>query len=171
MKFLFRWAFRFLILAIVLLVAALLLKDAVIKSVAESRLRQSLGLEVRIGKMEVGLLTPTVSIEGLRVYNPPEFGGSPFLDIPELHVEYDQNAATRGAARLKLLRLNVAELNVVRNAAGQTNLAGLVLALSRDPGKAPAKARLAPHTLVSAASRRSISRSARSRSRISSRRR
>jgi hypothetical protein len=132
MKFLFRWLFRLLILAIVLAVGALLLKDTILKAIAETRLRQSLGLEVRIGRMEVGLLTPTVSIERLRVFNLPEFGGSPLLDIPELHLEYDRDAARQGVVRLKLLRLNAAELNIVRNAAGHTNLVGLI-ALMQHP--------------------------------------
>lgn len=135
MKFIFRWLFRLLILAIVLAVSALLLKDTIVKSIAESRLRQSLGVEVRIGRMEVGLLTPTVSMENLRVFNPAEFGGSPFLELPELHLEYDRDAARQGVVMLKLLRLNVSELNIVRNAAGQTNLVGLA-AFLHHPGAA-----------------------------------
>jgi uncharacterized protein involved in outer membrane biogenesis len=121
-KFVFRWAFRLLLLAIVLVVALLLLKDTLIKSATERRMAAETGLPVRIGKMEVGLLTPTVTILDFRLYNLAEFGGSPFIDMPELHMEYDRTAMAQGKLHFKLIRLDLAEINVVQNAEGQTNL-------------------------------------------------
>lgn len=121
-KFVFRWAFRLLVLAIVLAVAAVLLKDTAARALAEQRLRQETGLEARIGKLEFSLLEPKMRLENVVLYNPAEFGGSPFLDVPEMHVEYHRNELAYGRTRLKLLRLTVRELNIVESAAGRTNL-------------------------------------------------
>lgn len=129
MKFLVRWAFRLLILVIVLVIGLILVKDSIMRSLAEARLRQDLGMEVRIGKMEVALFSPSITLENVRVFNPPEFGGSPFLILPELHLEYDRAALGQGRVRLDLLRLDLAELNLVRNAAGKTNLASFATTL------------------------------------------
>jgi uncharacterized protein involved in outer membrane biogenesis len=125
MKFVWRWAFRLFLVLVVLVVALLLLKDTLAKSYVERRLRSETGLETRIGRLDIGLLTPTVTFEQFRLYNPPEFGGSPFLDLPELHLEYDRDAVLAGKLRFKLLRVALAELNVVENRQGQKNVLAL----------------------------------------------
>jgi hypothetical protein len=136
-KRLFRWLFRLVITAVVLVVAMLLLKDTLLKAWAEWRIHRRTGLEVTIRKFEVGLLTPTFTIEGFRLYNPPQFGGSVLFDIPEVHLEYDPAQAVLGKVRLKLLRFNLQELNVVKNRAGETNLFS-VLARSKAAEAGPA---------------------------------
>jgi uncharacterized protein involved in outer membrane biogenesis len=121
---------------IVLLVALVLLKDTLIKSLAERRIRSETGLDVRIGKFEVGLLTPTVTIENFKLYNNPEFGGSMFIDLPELHLEYDLTPMTSGQLHLKLLRLNLTEINLVENKDG-SNLELLQHKLEENPQGSP----------------------------------
>ncbi len=86
MRFLVRWTFRLVILAAVLAVALILSKDALLKSLAETQIRAQTGMDVRIGKLELGLFSPTLNVEDFKLYNPAEFGGSPLLDVPDLHV-------------------------------------------------------------------------------------
>src|SRR4051794_20756716 len=122
MKFLFRWAFRLFILLLVLVVAGILLFDSIAKAVTEYRIKKQTGLDVKIGKMEVGLFNSKVTIEHFIIYNSAEFGGSPFIDMPELHVEYDRNALIANKLHCKLVRFNLAQVNVVENKEGKTNL-------------------------------------------------
>jgi uncharacterized protein involved in outer membrane biogenesis len=122
MKFLVRWAFRGLILLIVLLVALVLLKDTLLKALTESRIRDATGMDVRISRFEVGLLRPTLSIEDFKLYNLPEFGGSPFLVVPDLYAELDPHALLRHQLRFKLVRAAVTELNIVEASSGRSNL-------------------------------------------------
>src|SRR5215213_1485774 len=126
MKFLFKWLFRIgvtlVALLILLLVAAVLFKDIIAKSVAERNLRDSTGMDAKISKLEVGLGTPTVNLEGLKLYNTAEFGGSTFLDMPELRVEYLPDEISGLKLRFKTLRLNIAEVHIVKNKQGKTNL-------------------------------------------------
>jgi uncharacterized protein involved in outer membrane biogenesis len=122
MKFLVRWTFRLFIVLVVLVVALVLVKDALFKSVAETGLRSQTGMDVKIGKLEVGLLSPTLTVEDLRLFNPAEFGGSPFLDLPELHLECDATALVWRKLRFKLVRLSMREINIVEARNGQTNL-------------------------------------------------
>ncbi|MFO1501054.1 MAG: hypothetical protein U1G07_22135 [Verrucomicrobiota bacterium] len=121
-KFVVRWAFRFLVLALLLIVAVILLKDILAKSLLEQRIRTQTGMEVKIGKLELGLLSPTITLDDLKLYNPPEFGGSPFLVIPDLHLVYYRGALARQRLHLKLLRAVVTEINVVEAKDGRTNL-------------------------------------------------
>lgn len=121
-KFVFRWAFRLLLLAVVLGIGFLLLKDKVARNYLEDRLRRETGFDVRIGHLEVSLLAPRVSIENAVIYNPADFGGSIFLDIPEVHFEYDKSRLAIGKLHLKLLRLDIREFHIVENQHGRTNL-------------------------------------------------
>lgn len=125
MKRLFRWLFRLLILLIVLLVALVLLKDTLLKELAVWRIRNETGLSVSISKLELGIFTPRFTMEGFKLYNPPEFGGTVFLDIPQVSFEYEPREAAAGRLRLVWLRFNLQELNLVRNKAGQTNIFGI----------------------------------------------
>jgi hypothetical protein len=120
-RFVFRWAFRFLLLAVVLVIGLLLLKDNIARSFAEQQIRRSTGFDVKVGKVQLGLLEPRINIEGLVIYNPSEFGGSPLIDAPDIRVEYVPGELARHKVHLKFLRLNIHEMNIVQNN-GQTNL-------------------------------------------------
>lgn len=125
-KFVFRWAFRLLILAIVLGIGVLLLKDTIVKEITRQRLQRETGLQVQIGKMELGLLTPTITIQNLVLYNSSDFAGAVFLDVPDLHIEYNRGELPFEKLRLKLLRLNFREINIVENQKGHTNLVDVI---------------------------------------------
>jgi len=126
MKWLFKWLFRLVLLLVVVIVALVLSKDAILKAAAEHRIRAQTGMDVKIGRFSVGILSPVVTIENFKLYNRPEFGGTPFVDIPELHVEYDRAALAERKLHITLMRFSLAELNVVRNETGQTNLVSLM---------------------------------------------
>ena len=94
-KWLFKWLFRLFLLAVVLVVILLLSLNSILRVVMEHRIRAQTGMDAEIGKFSLGLIEPTVEIQNLRLYNPPDFGGTPFLNIPEIHVEYDRAALAR----------------------------------------------------------------------------
>jgi uncharacterized protein involved in outer membrane biogenesis len=125
MRLVFKWLFRLLILAIALVVAGVLLLNTIVKALVQSRLRSQTGMEVQIGKIDVGLTTPTIAVENLKIYNTAEFGGSLLLNVPELYVEYDKDALRDGRLHVKLVRLNIAEIDVVQDKQGRLNINGL----------------------------------------------
>ncbi len=125
-KFVFRWAFRLLLLALVLGIGLLLLKDNIARNLAEDRVRKQTGFDTRIGKLEFSLFTPRLRAENVVLYNPVEYGGSVFLDIPELNIEYDRSRLALGKLHLSLLRLNLREFHIVEGQQGRTNLLELL---------------------------------------------
>lgn len=122
MKTLFKWAFRLAILAVILVVGFFLSLDSLLKQWVQHEIRAQTGMDVSIGRFSFGLISPVIAIEDFRLYNTAEFGGTPFLDIHELHVEYDREAMAHRELHVTLLRLNLTELNVVKNDSGGTNL-------------------------------------------------
>ena len=122
MKWLFKWLFRLVLLAAVAIVILLLSFNSILRVYVEHRIRAQTGMDAEIGRFSVGLTEPTVTIQNLKLYNPPDFGGTPFLDIPEIHAEYDRAALARHEIHLTLLRFNLGELDIVKNEAGRTNI-------------------------------------------------
>jgi hypothetical protein len=136
-KFAFRWAFRFLILLLVLVVAGILLLDTIAKAVIEHRIRRATGLDAKIGKLEIGIFNSKVTLENFVVYNSAEFGGSPLVQMPELHVEYDRGALFSRKLHYKLVRFNLAQLNIVENKNGRLNTEMLQKNLPGTAGSKP----------------------------------
>jgi hypothetical protein len=130
MKMFQSWFFRILwwltFVVIVLVVIVLANRDWIVKELAEQQIRPATGLEPEIGNFSFGVLDSQVTLENFRLYNPAEFGGTLFLDAPELHVEYDRAALRRHELHITLMRVNLHELDVVKNAAGATNLMSIV---------------------------------------------
>ena len=125
MKWLLKWLFRLFLLAVVSIVILLLSLNSILRVWAEHRIRAQTGMDAEIGRFSLGLIEPTVTIQNLKLYNPPSFGGTPFLDIPEIHAEYDRAALARHEIHLTLLRFNLGELDIVKNEAGRTNIFSL----------------------------------------------
>lgn len=125
MKTLFRLAFRLLLLLIVLIVASVLLLDPVAREIAEYQIGHGTGLEVRIGKLDIGLLNPEVTVENLVIYNNADFGGGPLLDMPEFHVEYDRRALFSRRIHCRLVRVKMTSGSIVEDKAGRLNIEAL----------------------------------------------
>jgi uncharacterized protein involved in outer membrane biogenesis len=126
MKWLFKWALRLFIAAAALLILFIVFKDPVLRVVVERRIQTQTGLEAQIGRFSSSIWSHAVTIQNLKLYNSAAFGGNPFLDVPDLHVEFDPLALARHKLRITLMRLNLAELDIVKNEAGQTNVMSLL---------------------------------------------
>ena len=70
-------------------------------------------------------------IQNLVIENPPSYGGGRFLHLPELYVSYDRAAAATNALHLLEVRLDLAEIQVVVDAQGRTNIAELQAAVAK----------------------------------------
>jgi len=129
MKWIFKWLLRLFLLAVVLLVVLLLSLNSILRVMVQHQIRAQTGMEARIGKFSVGLLDPEMTIQDLKLFNTPEFGGTLFLSIPEIHVEYDRDALRQREIHVTLLRFNLGELDIVKNEAGHTNIFSMGLNL------------------------------------------
>jgi uncharacterized protein involved in outer membrane biogenesis len=123
-----KWLLILLAVVAALVAGILFSKDAIAKAAVEQQIRAQTGMDVKIGKLSLGILSPIATIENLTLFNPANFGGVPFLNIRELHLEFDREALAHRELRLKLLKLEITELAVVRNDRGETNIVALAAA-------------------------------------------
>jgi uncharacterized protein involved in outer membrane biogenesis len=126
MRWLFKWVWRLVFLALALVILLFVFKDSILRRVVEHRFRAQTGMDVQIGGLSSGVLSPVVTLRNLRLYNTAEFGGTPFMIVPELHLEFDPAALARRELHITLMRFDLAELDVVKNEAGQTNLVSIL---------------------------------------------
>jgi len=124
-KRLFKLVFVLVVVIVALGVAVVYFKDSLTKAALEQQIRTQTGMDVKIEKLSMGLLSPVARIENLTLYNPADFGGVPFLKLSRVYAQYDQEALAHRELRLRLLRVTVAELHVVRNDLGQTNVVSM----------------------------------------------
>lgn len=143
-KFIFKWGLRLVLVVVVLAAVFVLSLDSLLRFAIEHQLRQQTRMRVEIGKFHLGLTQPVIKIQQFRLYNSAQFGGTPFLDIPEIYVQYDRAALARNEIHLTQMRFNLGELEIVKSRDGQTNLLSLGVPL---PGK-PAAAGGAPRELA-----------------------
>lgn len=123
---LLKWFIYFCLLILAGIVALLLSKDILIRNLAERRILKQTGMAARIDRLHVGFTEPVISIQGFKLYNRPEFGGGLLLHLQDLHMEYDADALQSGELHLNLFRLDLQELNIVRNRSGQTNIVDFI---------------------------------------------
>jgi uncharacterized protein involved in outer membrane biogenesis len=114
----------FVALLVAAVIAGIVMLDDIARYVAEKRMREQSGMDATIGELVIGLRTPTVTIRNFKLTNPPDFGGSPFVEIPEIYFEYDREALRAGRLHFKLVRLNLAQVHVVEKG-GKSNVQAL----------------------------------------------
>ncbi|MBM3859808.1 MAG: hypothetical protein FJ395_09185 [Verrucomicrobia bacterium] len=121
MKLLFKLIKWLLLLVIVLGVALYFTRNIVARHAVQVATTQLTGFPLEIGSVDLGLLNGTLEVRDLKLTNPPEFHGGTFLIMPLLRVDYDTMSFVRRAPHIKELTVNVAEVNLVTNAKGETN--------------------------------------------------
>jgi hypothetical protein len=125
-KFVFKWLLRLVLavvcLAVVAVVALLLTYNTILKNMMERNIREQTGMDAEIGRLHISLTEPAIEIQNLQIYNTTEFGGTPFMNIPEIHIEYDLQALMNRKIHVTLMRLKFTELDIVKNQSGQLNV-------------------------------------------------
>ena len=117
MRFLFRWAFRLLILLLVVAIGLFLTKDALAKWWIVSEFREQ-GMDAKIGQLDIGFpLNSTVAASDIRIFNLPEYGGSQMLHIDDLFIDCDfselMNVRRKLKPHFRQVRIGITEFNLV----------------------------------------------------------
>ena len=130
---LIKWVLIVTLVICAVTVGLVLSRDKIAKTAMEQQIRAQTGMDVKIGKLSTKLLSPIATIENLTLYNTAEFGGTPFLNIREMHIEFDREALAHRELHFKLLKMNIGELSVVKNDLGQTNIVSMMNAAKLKP--------------------------------------
>jgi hypothetical protein len=135
MKKALKWISAVLAVLLLICIALFIFKDAVLRKVTEYSVERETGVDASIGSFKLDIGAGSVRVTDFRLHNPPGFGDGLLLHMPEMFLEVDRQASTNGALRFREARMHLSELNVVKNAHGETNIVGLQERLSRKSRK------------------------------------
>ncbi|MDD4956864.1 MAG: hypothetical protein PHH49_02550 [Candidatus Omnitrophica bacterium] len=127
------------ILAVVMVFA--IAKDVLVKVAVERGVELVTGLRLRVDSFRVGILNTKVDIDGLRLFNPKGFADKVMLDMPDIYVDYDLPAITKGTIHLYDMRIYLKEFTVVKNEKGELNLDSLKVVQQKGGAREPAGAK------------------------------
>jgi len=137
---------KLLFLVLVLIVALVVFRNAIVKNVVVVGGTHVTGARVKIKDLNIGLVKPRVKIEGFQVYNPKGFPKEVMVDVNEVIVEYDLPAVLTGKLHLPMVVFDLEEFVMVKNAQGDLNIDSLKFAQEakekeegKTEGKKPAK--------------------------------
>lgn len=124
---------------VIVLLALVLAKDAVLMYVIEREVKDITGIRLDIRSLRVALASTTVEIKGFKAYNPEGFEEELMADIPEIYADFLIRDLLRNKVHLKKLNIFATEFNVVRNSKGELNLDALKVLEKPKEGEEPQK--------------------------------
>jgi hypothetical protein len=124
----------FFVFFIVLLVVA---RNQIIKAGASATIKAISGLDLHIGKLDVGIFRPAIEIKDLQMLNPSSYPEKMMMDLPGLYVKYDLPSIMKGTIHLPELKIDLREFVVVRVPGGQMNVNTLQALQPKGGGKPP----------------------------------
>jgi len=122
---------------ILILVVLVTVRNLIIRAGIEQGIQAITGLKLEIGKLDIGLLAPTVSITELKIYNPAGYPDAVMADVGEIYVHYSPADILKGQVSIKEFRLSLRLLTVVRQPGNQLNLNSLKALQPRGNGPPP----------------------------------
>ena len=106
-------------------ILVLFFKDSIIKTSAEQIGSSVLGARLNISKFSWNIAASKIIVKDITIGNPPGFEKSKFVDIPEIVVQYDPKALSKGIWHMPLALIDLKEMTVVKNDEGQLNVDAL----------------------------------------------
>lgn len=123
------------VVLIVLIVGFGLVKNVVGKSLVVRGVKAITGVELELGKLGIGVRQHFLSLEDLKILNPPSFTEKVMADFPEIYADYNLGDFFKGKVHFQELRINLKEFYVVKNQANEININSLKALIPKNNGK------------------------------------
>ncbi len=117
---------------VILLVILATVKDRIIKSAIEVTSRQIMGVDTVIDKFSLSIAKQSVSIKGLRLYQPESFPEGVFIDITEISTSCKVKPLLRKEIHIPKLVLNLKEVILIKDKSGNLNVDALKIARRKE---------------------------------------
>jgi len=113
-----------LLLVIVLIAVAVFIgaRNIIAKNMIEKGVRDSVGQELSIGRINIGVVTPDLRIKDLQVHNPSGYTEKLLAEVPDLFVNYALIDIIKGFIHFPELRINIKQINVEKDKNGVMNI-------------------------------------------------
>jgi hypothetical protein len=114
-----------LLILIILVVALGFARNLIGQTLVVRGVKAMTGVELSLGKLDVGLTKHFVSLESLKILNPPNFTEKFMADFPVIYADYNLGDILKGKVHFAEIRINLQEFAVVKNQNGEININSL----------------------------------------------
>ena len=128
---------------IILLVILTAVKDRIIKSTIEIVSRQVMGVETVVDQVSLSIIKQSVSIKGLRLYQPESFPEGVFIDVTEISGSCKIASFLRKKNHIPKLVLNIKEVILIKDKSGNLNVDALKIVREKESKTQDEKAEIA----------------------------
>lgn len=110
-----------LIVVVVVFVLSVM-KNGIVQAMIEKAVSSAAHVPVHIGRTQAKILSTSIRLEGLRVFNPAGFPEKVMLDAPLVSADYELPAIFKGRVHFKEIDVDLKELIVIKNRDGKLNV-------------------------------------------------
>ncbi|MBF0384345.1 MAG: hypothetical protein HQL27_00595 [Candidatus Omnitrophica bacterium] len=127
----------FIVLGVVVFLLACIgiYKNLIMKSVVTRVAVRLIGTPVHMDKFSFSLLSSSIHISGLKIYNPSGFPQGILLSCPKINVIYDRAAFFKQKLHFVFVEVELNEVGLTKNKEGKLNVDSLALAQPAKPSK------------------------------------
>ncbi len=98
------------------------MKNGIIQAMIEKAISSAAHVPVHIGRTQAKILSTSIRLDRLRVFNPNGFPEKVMLDAPIVSVDYELAPLFKGQVYFKEVTIDLKELIVVKNREGKLNI-------------------------------------------------
>ena len=110
------------IVLVLLFVAGLMTRNAIIKSAARNAIQEATGFDLEVGGVSAALLSSTFEINDLKLINPEDFPEETAIEIKRMFVSYDLKSFFTDETHIREVVLDIPRMVVVQKEDGESNL-------------------------------------------------
>jgi uncharacterized protein involved in outer membrane biogenesis len=113
---------KILVIIVVVVVGLGIAKNALTQIVLSSAISKAAHVPVKIGGVNLSLLSASLRIKNLKVSNPSGYPEKVMMDVPQIFVDFDPKALSQGKAHFEEVNLDLKELVVIKRKDGALNV-------------------------------------------------
>lgn len=99
-----------------------LTKNLIAKTIVERGAERAAGLRLRMDSLDLGILSTSIRISNLRVYNPYGYQDEVMVEFPNLYLDYSLPRMLRGELYFHDINLHLGQLTVITDEKSRLNL-------------------------------------------------
>lgn len=112
------------IFVLILMLTVAFFRDTLCRSSIQMAVTKATGLKLSIKHLNLNILRSSLELQGITLFNPPGFKDQSLAKAKQILIKYDLLDSLRGKLHLKLLRVDISEVNIIRNKENASNVSG-----------------------------------------------
>lgn len=112
-----------LILVLIFILIMAFCRNALCRFLIQTAANKATGLQLSIEELNLNVLKSNLYIQGITLFNPEGFKDKILGKAKEVFIKYDLWASLSGRLHLPYVRIDISEINIIRNEKGSSNVA------------------------------------------------